>query len=58
MKPKSRCTCVVSAVPLLIGVEKKTWLMSCFLDRGDRQPPGLLSLTMLHPLSASGPAHM
>ena len=40
-------TSVVSAVPLLISVEKKTWLISRFLDRGDRQLPRLLSLTML-----------
>ena len=50
--------CIVSAVLLLIGVEKKTWLISRFLDQGDRQPPGLLSLTMLHPLRASGPTYV
>ena len=53
MKPKRCCTSVVSAVPLLTGVKKKVWLISHFLNRGDRQPPGLLSLTMLHPLRAS-----
>ena len=47
MKPKRRCTSVASAMSLLISVEKKTWLIGCFLDRGDRQPAGLLSLTML-----------
>ena len=57
MQPKGRCTSVSSPVSLLIGVEKKTWLIGRFLDRGDRQPPGLLSLTMLHPLEASGPTH-
>ena len=35
MKTKRRSISVVNAVLLLIGVEKKTWLMSCFLDRGD-----------------------
>ena len=58
MKPKRRCTSVASTVSLLIGIEKKTWLIGCFLDRGDRQPPGLLSLTMLYPLKASGPTHL
>ena len=33
MKPKRRCTSVVSGVPLLIGVEKKTWLISHFIIR-------------------------
>ena len=47
MKPKRHCTSVVSAVTLLIGVEKKTWLKSHFLDRRDWQLPRLLSLTML-----------
>ena len=51
-------TSVVSAVPLLISVEKKTWLIGRFLYRGDQQLPGLLSLTMLHPLKASGPMHL
>ena len=32
MKPKRRCTSVVSAVPLLISIEKKMWLMGRFLD--------------------------
>ena len=44
IKPKGRCTSVVSTVHLLIGVEKKTWLISHFLDRRDRQPPGQLLL--------------
>ena len=30
MKPKRRCTSVVSAVTLLIGVAKKTWLIKSF----------------------------
>ena len=34
-KPKRRCTSVASAVSLLIGVEKKSWLIGRFLDRGD-----------------------
>ena len=58
MKPKRRSTSVVSAVLLLIGVEKKTWLMSRFLDQGDRQLPRLLSLAMLRPLRASGSTHL
>ena len=49
MKPMKHCASVVSAMPVLIDIEKKTWLMSHFLDQGDRQPPELLSLTMLHP---------
>ena len=35
MKPKRCCTSAVSAVSLLIGVEKQTLLISCFLGRGD-----------------------
>ena len=58
MKSKRHCTSVVRAMPLLINVEKKTRLIGRFLDRGDRQPPGLLSLIMLHPLKASGPTHL
>ena len=33
MKPMRHCTSVVNAVSLLIGTMKKTWLISCFLNR-------------------------
>ena len=42
-KSNRRSTSTVITVPLLIGIERKTWLMSCFLDRRDWQPLGLLS---------------
>ena len=31
-KSNSHSTSKVITVPLLIGIEKRTWLMSCFLD--------------------------
>ena len=34
-KSNRRSTSTVITVPLLIGIERKTWLMSRFLDRGD-----------------------
>ena len=50
---------VVITVPLLIGIEKRTWLMSRFHDWRDwQQPPGLLSLTMLHPLMTFEPTNL
>ena len=36
MNPKTRCTSIVSAVPLLIGVEKKTWVISRTSSRSRR----------------------
>ena len=30
MMSKRCCTSIVSAVPLLVGIEKKLWLISCF----------------------------
>ena len=35
MKLKGHCTFIASVVLLLKGVEKKTWSISCFYDRGD-----------------------
>ena len=58
MKLKSRCTFAVSVVLLLIGVEKKTWSICRFYDRGNRRPSGLLILIVLRPLRASGPTHL
>ena len=58
MKPKKCCTSAVSAVSLLIGIDKQMLLISRFLGRGDRQPHVLLSFTMLlHLLGASGRTH-
>ena len=56
--PKRHCTSIVSVVFLLVGIEKKTWLISFFLDHGDRQLPWLLSLTMLRFLRDSEPTHL
>ena len=50
---KVHCTSVASVVSLFIGVEKKTWPISHFHDRVDRQPTWLLMLTMLRSLRAS-----
>ena len=58
-KSNGHFTSTVITVPLLIGIERKTWLMSRFLNRGDwQQPPGLLLLTMLHPLMTSEPTNL
>ena len=44
MKPEVRCTSVASVVSLFIGVEKKTWPISHFRNRVDRQPTGFSRL--------------
>ena len=53
MKPEVHCTSVASVVSLFIGVGKKTWLISHFRDRVDRQPSWLLTITTLRPSRAS-----
>ena len=55
MKPKVRCTFVGSVVSLIIGIEKKAWLISHFHDQADRRPSWLLAFTTLRPLRASRP---
>ena len=57
MKTKGRCTFVASVASLLSGAEKKTWRISHFRDRADRQPSWLLAFraTTLRPLRASWP---
>ena len=41
------CNSLVNAVLLLIGVKKKLWLITRFLNRGNCHPPELLLLTVL-----------
>ena len=53
MKPEVHCTFVASVVPLLIGIVKKVWPISHFLDRVNGQPTWLLMLTTLCPSRAS-----
>ena len=48
------CTFVVSAVLLLIGIEKKMWLMSCSWSRWLRT----IQAAITHPLRASEPIHV
>ena len=49
IKLEVRCTSVASLVSLFIGIEKKTWPVSHFRDRVDRQPTRLLTLSASAP---------
>ena len=53
MMPEVHCTSVTSVVSLFIGGGKKTWPISHFCDRVDRQPSWLLTFTTLRPSKAS-----